>query len=86
MDIVDSSSNIIFRHYPFQRPQEQSTHLVIGTHAAPVGQRAVLLLLLSELALDDERLVGRLSSRGTTVKKKRCMCILVSCHGRRTKT
>lgn len=34
--------------------------LVIGTHAAPVGQRAVLLLLLSELALDDERLVGRL--------------------------
>jgi len=35
--------------------------LVIGTHAAPVGQRAVLLLLLSELALDDERLVGRLS-------------------------
>lgn len=34
--------------------------LVIGTHAAPVGQRAVLLLLLSELALDDKRLVGRL--------------------------
>jgi hypothetical protein len=35
-------------------------YLVIGAHAAPVGQRAVLLLLLSELALDDKRLVGRL--------------------------
>jgi len=35
-------------------------YLVVGTHAAPVGQRAVLLLLLSELALDEERLVGRL--------------------------
>jgi len=34
--------------------------LVISAHAAPVGQGAVLLLLLAELALDDERLVGRL--------------------------
>jgi hypothetical protein len=35
-------------------------YLVVSAHAEPVGQRAVLLLLLSELTLDDERLVGRL--------------------------
>lgn len=34
--------------------------LVVSAHAEPVGQGAVLLLLLSELTLDDERLVGRL--------------------------
>lgn len=48
-----------------------SPDLVASLHSDPLGNRPVLLLLLSKEALDPERLVGRLETTQTVFQHLR---------------